>query len=212
MASLGGLKKLVGANLEDIDARQVNSIPIGRTDERHRARGAGRPVRPVRAARRRAEAPASVPEDLPPDELTVEKALELRPAPSGDRVLGTDPTAGYEVVAKAGPLRPVRDPGAARGLQGQAADGARCSPRWPSTRSPSSRRCTLLTLPRVLGTAEDGEEVSAQNGRYGPYVSKGTDSRSLEWEEALFTVTLDEALACSRSRSGAARRAAPNRR
>src|SRR3954467_7060983 len=54
----------------------------------------------------------------------------------------------------------------------------------------------LLSLPRVLGADPgNGEEVTAQNGRYGPYVKRGTESRSLETEEQLFTVSLDEALA-----------------
>src|SRR5690625_4934441 len=51
----------------------------------------------------------------------------------------------------------------------------------------------LLSLPRVVGTTEDGTEVTAQNGRYGPYLKKGSDSRSLETEEQLFTITMEEA-------------------
>src|ERR1019366_1822621 len=54
----------------------------------------------------------------------------------------------------------------------------------------------LLTLPRVLGKdPDDGEDITAQNGRYGPYLKKGTDSRSIQAESQLFTITLQEALA-----------------
>jgi DNA topoisomerase-1 len=135
------------------------------------------------------ESRGSLPEDIPPDELTVPKALELLAAPSGDRQLGTDPDTGATVTAKAGRYGPYvttdTDP-----------------PRTASLlRTMSLETLTLadalklLTLPRMLGVADDGEEVTAQNGRYGPYVKKGEQSRSLESEEALFTVTLEQALA-----------------
>ena len=142
LAQQGGLKKLVGDNLGDIDARDVNSIVIGRDD-------AGREV-VVRVGRYGpyvqigedgdSQLRASLPDDLAPDELTVERAVELANAPSGDRVLGADPATGFDVVAKSGPLRPLRHAGAAGGLQGQAADGARCSRRWTSRRSRSTTR------------------------------------------------------------------------
>jgi DNA topoisomerase-1 len=119
----------------------------------------------------------------------VPKALELLAAPSGDRTLGADPETGATITAKAGRYGPYvtmdTDP-----------------PRTASLlRTMSLETLTLddalklLTLPRLLGAADDGEEVTAQNGRYGPYVKKGAESRSLESEEQLFTVTLDEALA-----------------
>ena len=67
----------------------------------------------------------------------------------------------------------------------------------------------LLSLPRVVGKdPESGEEITAQNGRYGPYLKKGTDSRSLTSEEQLFTVTLDEALEIYRQPKQRGRRAA----
>ncbi len=93
------------------------------------------------------------------------------------------------------PLRAVRQRWCCRRAPRTSRRRRRCSRRWTSRRSPSSRRSKLLTLPRVLGDAEDGEEVTAHNGRYGPYVSKGKESRSLESEEQLFEITLEQALA-----------------
>ncbi|MBL7496258.1 type I DNA topoisomerase [Frankia sp. CNm7] len=181
-----GLKHLVSERLGEIDAREVNSIPIGETDD-------GVPV-VVRVGRygpyvQHGERSKSVPEDLPPDELTIPKALELLEAPSGDRELGTDPETGAKITAKSGRFGPYvttdTDP-----------------PRTASLLSTMSLETLtlddarkLLTLPRVLGAGADGEEITAQNGRYGPYVKKGTESRSLQSEEQLFTVTLEEALA-----------------
>ncbi|MBX6391232.1 MAG: type I DNA topoisomerase [Frankia sp.] len=184
--SAAGLKQLVSERLGEIDAREVNSIPLGEGPD-------GVPI-VVRVGRygpyvQHGERRASVPDELPPDELTIPKALELLSAPSGDRVLGTDPATGATITAKAGRYGPYvtmdTDP-----------------PRTASLLSSMSLETVtlddalrLLTLPRVLGAAEDGEEVTVQNGRYGPYVRKGTQSRSLESEEQLFTITLDEALA-----------------
>ncbi|WP_066065164.1 type I DNA topoisomerase [Frankia sp. EI5c] len=181
-----GLKHLVGERLGEIDAREVNSIPLGKAED-------GEAV-VVRVGRygpyvQHGEGRASVPDEVAPDELTVERALELLAAPSGDRVLGTDPQTGASITAKAGRYGPY-----------VTTDGE--PPRTASLlRTMSLETVTLedalrlLTLPRVLGVGEDGAEVTAQNGRYGPYVKKGTESRSLESEEQLFTVTLDEALA-----------------
>jgi DNA topoisomerase-1 len=133
---------------------------------------------------------ASLPEDLPPDELTMEKARELLAAPSDDRVLGTDPETGAEITLKNGRFGPYVQ-------RGPDDDATRSS----VFRSMDPQQVTLedalklLTLPRTLGVAPDGEQITAQNGRYGPFIRKGSDSRSLESEEQLFTVTLDDALA-----------------
>ena len=198
LGEAGGLKKLVADNLADIDAREVNSIPIGSDSE-------GREV-VVRVGRygpyvQRAPGPgdegdgerASVPEDLAPDELTVDKAVELLSAPSGDRELGTHPETGERIVAKAGRFGPY--------LTTVPDEGAKEAPRTASLfKSMSLDTVTLddavrlLTLPRTLGEI-DGEPVTAQNGRYGPYVKRGTDSRSLETEDQLLTVTLADAAA-----------------
>jgi DNA topoisomerase-1 len=125
---------------------------------------------------------ASIPEDLAPDELTREKVEELLSAPSGDRVLGTTQD-GREITAKTGRYGPY------------VTDGEKSASLFKSmaldtvTLADAER---LLTLPRVVGVL-DGEEVTAQNGRYGPYLKKGSDSRSLSTEEQIFTITLDEA-------------------
>ncbi|WP_462185860.1 MULTISPECIES: type I DNA topoisomerase [unclassified Frankia] len=180
-----GLKHLVNKRLGEIDAREVNSIPLGETDD-----GTLLVVRVGRYGPyvQHGERRASVPDDLAPDELTVGKALELLAAPSGDRVLGIDPASGATITAKAGRFGPyvttdTDPPRTSSLLRGMSLETL--------TLDDAVR---LLTLPRILGAGEDGEEVTAQNGRYGPYVKKGTESRSLESEDQLFTVTLDEAL------------------
>ena len=189
VASQGGLKKLVGGNLDEIDARDINSIVIGRNDE-----GVEVVVRVGRYGPyvQVGEERASLPDDLAPDELTVEKAVELAHAPSGDKVLGTDPTTGYDVVAKAGRYGPYVSLVLPEGSKDKPPTGSLFASMSLETIT-LEQALQLLTLPRVLGTAEDGEEITAQNGRYGPYVSKGKESRSLESEEALFTVSLAEA-------------------
>jgi DNA topoisomerase-1 len=196
VARQGGLKALIERNYDGIDARDINSIPIGRDDQ-------GREV-VVRVGRYGPyvqvgadgddQLRASLPEDLAPDELTVEKAVELASAPSGDRVLGQHPESGFDVVAKAGRYGPYVS-------VVLPADSKEKPPTASLFKTMDletltlEQALTLLTLPRVLGTAEDGEEVLALNGRYGPYVSKGKESRSLESEEQLFDVTLEQALA-----------------
>jgi len=206
MARQGGLKKLIEERLADIDAREINSIPVGVGPD-------GEPL-VVRVGRYGpyvqyrdadgAERRASVPEDMPPDELTAEKVLELLDAPSGDRELGVDPASGHPIVAKSGRYGPYVTEVLPEGTPttGKNAVKPRTASLFASMDLDSltlddARR--LLTLPRVLGTAPgaDGpaEEVRAQNGRYGPYVSRGKESRSVPAEEQLLTITLDEALA-----------------
>jgi len=135
----------------------------------------------------------NVPEDLAPDELTVEKAEELLNQPNDDVVLGTDPGTGLTVLAKAGRFGPY----VTEQLPEDAP--ATAKPRTASLlKSMALDTVTLddalrlLTLPRLIGEL-DGEPVTVQNGRYGPYAKKGTDSRSLESEDQLFTLTLAEA-------------------
>ena len=193
----GGLKALIGKNLDEIDARAISTIPVGMSED-------GRPV-VVRVGRygpyvqvgedgSEDVQKASLPEDLAPDELTVAKAVELASAPSGDRVLGTDPTTGYDVVARAGRYGPYVSLALPEGSKDKPPTASLFKTMDLETLT-LEQALELLTLPRVLGTAEDGEEITAQNGRYGPYVSKGKESRSLESEEQLFDVTLEEALA-----------------
>ena len=206
-----GLRELV-ANLGEIDAREVNSIAIGDGITLRVGRygpyieeSGGEPG-PDGNPRR-----ASVPDDLAPDELTVEKARELlETQPEGDLVLGTDPATGHTVVAKNGRYGPyvtelLPEPELDPGLSAAARKKALAALPKPRTgsllKSQSLQTITLdealrlLSLPRVVGTAADGTEITAQNGRYGPYMKKGTDSRSLETEEQIFMITLEEALA-----------------
>jgi len=200
-----GLRQMVHERLGDIDAREVNSIPIGKDDD-----GAEIVVRVGRYGPyvQRGEDRASVPEDLPPDELTTAQAVEMLEAGSSDRALGTDPESGFEVVAKAGRYGPYVTTVVPEGVDARPRTGSLLKTMsLDSVTLDDALR--LLSLPRLLGAAPDGEEVTAQNGRYGPYVKKGSESRSLESEEQLFTVTLDEALALlaqpkTRGRRGAA--------
>jgi DNA topoisomerase-1 len=130
---------------------------------------------------------------LVPDELTVEKAEELLAHPSGERELGVDPETNRTIVARSGRYGPY--------VSEVLEEGSKEKPRTASlfktmdldtvTLDDAVR---LLTLPRVVGAGPEGEEVTVQNGRYGPYVQMGKESRSLETEEQLLTITLDEAL------------------
>jgi DNA topoisomerase-1 len=141
---------------------------------------------------------ANLPDDLPPDELTPEVAEQLFSVPADGRTLGTDPVTGHEIVAKEGRYGPY-----VTEILPEGTDTKKTKPRTGSLfKDMSTETVTLedalrlLSLPRLVGTdPESGEEITAQNGRYGPYLKKGTDSRSLANEEQLFTVTLDEAVA-----------------
>jgi len=140
---------------------------------------------------------ANVPDDTAPEDLTVDKAEELLAAPSGDFPLGADPGTGRQIVAKAGRYGPY----VTEVLAEDAPKGAK--PRTASLFKDMALDTItlddalhLLTLPRTVGAdPSDGVEITAQNGRYGPYLKKGTDSRSLDTEQQLFDITLDEALA-----------------
>ncbi|MBW0291734.1 DNA topoisomerase I [Rhodococcus sp. MH15] len=248
VAREGGLKKMVGVNLEEIDAREVNSIRLFDDAE-------GREVH-VRVGRfgpyleRMVQNPddpegdlisqrANLPDDLPPDELTPEYAEKLFSTPQEGRKLGVDPLTGHEIVAKEGrfgpyvteilpepPAEPEPDivpvtapepeeisSGSTKtAVKKAAAKKAPAKKAAKKVAGPKPRTGSLLksmdlatitledalrllSLPRVVGLdPESKEEITAQNGRYGPYLKKGTDSRSLANEEQMFTVTLDEAL------------------
>ncbi|TXI65199.1 topoisomerase C-terminal repeat-containing protein, partial [Mycolicibacterium mageritense] len=220
VARAGGLKKLVGVNLEGIDAREVNSIKLF-DDSEGRAinvrvgrngpyleRMIADPDNPGELKPQR----ANLKEDLTPDELTLELAEKLFATPQEGRVLGIDPATGHEIVAKDGRFGPYvtevlpepeePDDGAA----GTPAKKGK-KPTGPKPRTGSLLRSMdletvtlddalkLLSLPRVVGVdPSNGEEITAQNGRYGPYLKRGTDSRSLATEEQMFDITLEEAL------------------
>ncbi len=208
-----GLKAMVNDHLDEIDPREVNAIPIGKdADGREIAVRVGK-YGPYLS--REGGDTAPVPEGIAPDELTVAKAEEMLSKPSGDRVLGTDPATGLPVIVREGRYGPYVQLGDADG-------GAKTKPRTASLFKRMAletlsldEALQLLTIPRVLGhDPADGQEISAQNGRYGPYVKKGTDSRSLEDEDRLLTVTLDEALALlavPKARGGRAAAAEPLR-
>lgn len=210
VARAGGLKKLVGVNLEEIDAREINSIPMfadaqGRDVVVRVGRFGPYLERMVDGASQR----ANLPEDLPPDELTAELAEQLFSVPQEGRSLGVDPVTGHEIVAKEGRFGPyVTEILPEPAVPAESTNGTRRkAPAKPKPRTGSLFKTMtvdtvnledalkLLSLPRLVGNdPESGDEITAQNGRYGPYLKKGTDSRSLTGEEQLFTVTLDEAL------------------
>src|SRR5690348_6470621 len=180
-----GLKSLV-SDISDIDAREVSSFPLAGSDIVVRVGRYGPYLE--RDGQR-----VNVPDDIAPDELTVEKAEELFNQPNGDVLLGTDPDSGREIVAKAGRFGPYVTEVLPEGAPASA------KPRTGSLLKSMAldtvtleQALKLLSLPRTLGEL-DGEPVTVQNGRYGPYAKRGTDSRSLESEEQLFTLTLAEA-------------------
>ncbi len=193
VARAGGLKNLVSDRLAEIDARGVNSIPLTNGTQPPTVVRVGR-YGPYLQRDGDEGARASIPEDLAPDELTPEKVEELLTAPSGDRVLGNDPETGQEVIARSGRYGPYVTVSLPEGSKEKPPTASLFKSMSLDTVGLDDAR-RLLSLPRVLGAAPDGEEVTALNGRYGPYVKKGTDSRSLASEEQLFTVTLDEAMA-----------------
>jgi len=214
-----GLQAVV-ENLGDIDARAINSVEIapgivlrvgkfGPYLEKPLPADAPEDAEPQRA---------NVPEDLAPDELTAEKALELmESAGPAERVLGTDPATGRTIVAKDGRYgayvteviaEPTAEELAAQPVE-YYKNGKPKPPKKPVKAKPRTGSLfksmsvetvtledalKLISLPRVLGTDAEGVEITVQNGRFGPYLKKGTDSRSIGSEEEIFTITLEQAL------------------
>ena len=184
-----GLHTLV-TGLGDIDAREISSFPIPDSDIVLRVGKYGAYIE--RDGER-----ANVPPDIAPDELTAQKAQELLDLPSGDRELGLDPETGRVVMAKSGRYGPY----VTEVLEESAPKSAK--PRTGSLFSTMSldtvtleQALQLLSLPRVVGAdPADGVVITTQNGRYGPYLSKDKDSRSLPDEDSIFTLTIEEALA-----------------
>jgi DNA topoisomerase-1 len=187
-----GLKATVAAHLAEIDAREVNSIPLGAGTD-------GEPI-VARVGRygpylQKGEVRASIPDDLAPDELTVERAEEILAAPSNDRVLGTDPESGLEVQLRAGRFGPYIQVGELTDGGEKPRTASLFSSMEPSTLT-LEEALQLLRIPRTVGTdPATGEDVVAHNGRFGPYLKRGSDTRSLTNEDQLLTVTLDEARA-----------------
>ncbi len=216
VARAGGLKRMVGDNLDGIDAREVNSIKLFSDDE-------GRDVN-VRVGKfgpyleRMIVNPddpqgdpvsqrANLPDELPPDELTLEVVEKLFSTPQEGRSLGVDPVSGHEIVAKEGRFgpyvtevlpEPAEEPEPKKGAKKAEKPKPRTGSLFKSMDLESitlDDALKLLSLPRVVGAdPTSGDEITAQNGRYGPYLKKGTDSRSLTGEDQIFTVTLEDAL------------------
>jgi DNA topoisomerase I len=210
VARSGGLKKLVGVNLEGIDAREVNSIKLFDDEQ-------GRPIY-VRVGKNGpylertvtgedgepTPQRANLSDAITPDELTLELVEKLFATPQEGRSLGVDPDSGHEIVAKDGRFGPyvtevLPEP------EEPANKGKKSASPKPRTASllrsmdletvRLDDALRLLSLPRVVGVdPSTDEEITAQNGRYGPYLKRGNDSRSLAAEQQIFTITLDEAL------------------
>ncbi|MGO4488238.1 type I DNA topoisomerase [Microbacterium sp. 2RAF4] len=228
-----GLRQVVD-NLGEIDARALNSTRI--TDTATLRFGKYGPYLEVADPANPEAKPriVNVPEDLAPDELTAEKAQELIDAPvAGDRVLGENPENGKIIVVKDGRFGPyiqendpVSEDAAVDEATGEVVDKPKPKRGAKKETAPKPRTASLfrsmsvdeidletalqlLSLPRVVGVdPESGDEITAQNGRFGPYLKKGTDSRSLESESQIFDVTLEQALEIySQPKYGAGRRA-----
>ncbi len=201
-----GLNEL-SLDLGGIDARATNTMNLSDTIEIRVGRYGAYLQENIPDQDRKL---ANIPEELAPDELTLAKAIELLAAPSGERELGTDPQTGLEVIAKSGrfgpyitevfPPEPVEldDKGEPKKKRKK-----KDAPK-PKTASLLSTMTLdtitfddalrLLSLPRILGTNSLGEDITIQNGRYGPYLKAGVDSRTLTSEDQLFSLSLDEAL------------------
>ncbi|MET7745864.1 type I DNA topoisomerase [Streptomyces sp. NPDC005385] len=193
---LGGLKELV-TDLGAIDAREVSSFPVADGIVLRVGRYGPYVERGEKDSENHQR--ADVPEDLAPDELTVELAEELLAKPSGDFELGADPQSGHQIIARDGRYGPYVTEVLPEGTPKTGKNAVK--PRTASLfKSMALDTVTLedalklMSLPRVVGKDAEGVEITAQNGRYGPYLKKGTDSRSLTAEDQLFTITLEEAL------------------
>jgi DNA topoisomerase-1 len=187
-----GLKEKVARRLDEIDPRLVNSIPIGTDDSGNEiVARIGRYGPYVE----RGEERGSIPEDLAPDEVTVAKAIELiEEQNKGDKIFGTDPDSGLTVYGKTGRFGPYVQ-------LGEQEEGSKEKPKRASLLKAMDLdelglddALKLLSLPRTVGSDDEGVEILALNGRYGPYIQRGDDRRSLESEDQLFTLTVEEAL------------------
>jgi DNA topoisomerase-1 len=214
-----GLTTIVNG-LGEIDAREVNSVEIAPGIVLRVGKYGPYLEKPLPEGSPEGSVPerANVPEDLAPDELTADKARELmESAGPEERVLGDDPLTGHTVVAKNGRYgayvtelipEPTPEQLAAQPVE-YYKNGKPKPPKKPAKVKPRTASLfksmsidtvtlddalKLMSLPRVLGKDEEGNVITVQNGRFGPYLKKGTDSRSIGSEEEIFTITLDDAL------------------
>lgn len=194
-------------SLGDIDARAVNSLDLG----------GGVTVRVGRYGpylEREDEARANIPSDVAPDELTPNKVAELfKEAENDGRVLGMNPENGRDIVAMNGRFGPYVSEVISE--EEQAGSKKKIKPATASLFKSMDlatvsldQALKLLSLPREIGKDEEGTPITAQNGRYGPYIKRGTDSRSLESEEQIFSLSLEDALALLAQPKTRGRRAA----
>ncbi|MCA9581362.1 MAG: hypothetical protein KC416_06175, partial [Myxococcales bacterium] len=187
-----GLHAMVSDHLDKIDARAINTLPVGKSDD-------GEEIC-IRVGRygpylQCGEATVSIPENTAPDEMTLDKAKELLSAPTGDVSLGDDPETGLPVYLKQGRYGAYVQLGDMEEGEEKPKTSSLLKDQKPEDIT-FEGALKLLSLPRVVGKdPSDGEEIIANNGRYGAYITKGTENRSLERDEQLFTVTVEEALA-----------------
>ncbi len=197
-----GLNEL-SADLGVIDARATNTMNLSDTIEIRVGRYGAYLQQNLPDQDRKL---ANIPETLAPDELTLALAIELLAAPSGERELGIDPGTNLPIIAKSGRFGPYITqvfPVVVL-AEGEKKKKKKADDPKPKTASLLSTMTLdtvtyedalrLLSLPRVLGTNSSGEDITVQNGRYGPYLKAGVDSRTLTSEDQLFSLTLDEAL------------------
>jgi DNA topoisomerase-1 len=189
-----GLHALVSTG-QAIEPREASRITIGQTDAGERVAvrlGRYGPFVQIGDSERR----ASVPDDLPPDELSLERALAMIDrAEAGDHAIGNDPETGKPVYLKEGRFGPYVQ----LGDRDEAGDKPKMASLWKSMTPDTltlDDALMLLSFPRELGAhPETGDTVTVQDGRYGPYVKMGSETRSLDSQDQLATITLDEAVA-----------------
>jgi DNA topoisomerase-1 len=195
-----GLEDL-SADLGAIDAQAINTMKMGE-DIEIRVGRFGAYLQQGQGEERKF---ANIPEEMAPDELTLPKAIELLAKPSGERKLGTDPGTGLEVIAKSGRFGAYITEVFPEEIVEEGAKKKRKKKDAPKPKTASllstmtldtidlKDALRLLSLPRTLGTYQD-EPITVQNGRYGPYMKHGADSRTLTSEDQLFSIGLDEAI------------------
>jgi DNA topoisomerase-1 len=188
----------------EFDFAAINSIPLGVADD-----GVAVSVRSGRYGPYlvHGEDRVSIPEATEPDSLSVAKALELLSAPSNDRELGTDDESGLPIFLKAGRYGPYVQVGEMTDPKEKPKTASLLTTMSPETVTLADAK-RLLSLPRVVGDHPEGEAIIAQNGRYGPYITWGKETRSLEDEEQIFTIDLAGALALLAQPKQRGRRAA----